>query len=1204
MDRGGTFTDVIGVDPQGRLHARKLLSADPRRRTDATLAGIADLLGAPRGAPLPADRICELRVGSTVGTNALLEHKGEPLALFITRGFRDALRIGYQNRPDIFAREIRLPRALYSFVQEIDERLLATGAVLHPLNESSARLALERARAKGLRACAIVLLFSFRNPAHELRLAELAHEAGFTEISLSHRASPLIKLIRRGDTAVLDAYLSPPVRAYAETLQAALPGVPIFFMQSNGGLTPAAGFRGKDSLFSGPAGGVNGGVAVGLRHQRTQLIGFDMGGTSTDVWRSDGELERREEYEIAGVRLQNPALEIFTVAAGGGSILRIVDGRLLVGPESAGATPGPRCYGRGGPLTITDANAFLGRIQADFFPNIAGETGALPLAVADLGDAFRTLARDLPPALPDQPALEPEALAAGFLRVAVQSMAQAVRRISLQRGRDPADHVLLAFGGAGGQHACALAEELGVPEILIDPFAGLLSAYGMGQAQLACIEERYLGATLAGIDPAELETHWRELQARIPKRLGAAADASVHYTRRVQLRYAGADAGLAVEAASVRDMQSAFESAHRRLFGFLRPESALIVDRIELEGRLAAPAAAHESVLRAEPHAASASPQLIGALAEAVRRIHDGADWRDTPVFRRAALAPGMRLEGPALVVSDGDTAYLAPGWSARVEAGGVLRLTRRAEQNTAPAADRVDFPVRLTLFHNIFQSIAEEMGAALQRTSFSVNIKERLDFSCALFDERGRLVANAPHIPVHLGSMGDSVAAVLRVAGDGLRPGDAYILNNPYDGGTHLPDITVVTPVFVGDELHPRFFCAARGHHADVGGATPGSMPANSRSIQEEGVLIEPTLVRRAGQFLDATARGLFNAGPYPARDVERNLSDLAAQLAANERGARLLQELATRYGANEVTAMMRACETNAADAVRRRLKGLRSGAVDLELDGGRRIRLAVVIDAASERIRFDFTGSSPQDPGNFNAPASVVRAAILYSLRVLVAEPIPLNAGFLEPVDLTLPADCFLNPRFPAAVVAGNVETSQAVVDAIFLALGEMAASQGTMNNLSFGDANLQYYETIAGGSGAGPDFSGCSAVQTHMTNSRLTDPEVLEERFPVVLEEFSIRAGSGGVGRHPGGDGVLRRIRFHQPMLVSILSSNRQIAPRGLAGGDDGAPGLNRWLKRDGETVPLDSCAEFMAEAGDAVEISTPGGGACGAIGANEA
>lgn len=1204
VDRGGTFTDVIGVDPQGRLHARKLLSIDPARRTDATLAGIADLLGASRDAPLPAERIRELRVGTTVGTNALLEQKGEPVALFITRGFRDALRIGYQNRPDIFAREIKLPRPLYSFVQEIDERLLSNGAVLHPLNESSARLALERARAKGLRACAIVLLFSFRNPAHELRLAELARAAGFSEISLSHRASPLIKLVRRGDTAVLDAHLSPPVRAYADTLQSALPGVPILFMQSNGGLTPAAAFRGKDSLLSGPAGGVNGGVAVGRRCQRTRLIGFDMGGTSTDVWRSEGELERREEYEIAGVRLQNPALEIHTVAAGGGSILGVVDGRLCVGPESAGADPGPRCYGRGGPLTVTDANALLGRIQADFFPNIAGPSGALPLAVRDLEADFRALARALPPAAPDERALEAEELAAGFLRVAVQSMAQAVRRISLQRGRDPADHVLLSFGGAGGQHACALADELDISEILIDPFAGVLSAYGMGQAQLSAIEERYIGAPLADADAAELEAHWRELQAAIPARLGVGADAEVHFTRSVQLRYAGADASLAVACDNARAMQDAFESAHRRLFGFLRPDATLTIDRLELEGRLPAPASVE--ALRSPAGRDAPTTTEAAARAETLRPVHDGARWRDTPVFRRADLAHGMQLEGPALVVSEGDTVYLAPDWSARVESGGVLRLTRRAARirdRAAAHGERLGLPVKLTLFHNLFQSIAEEMGAALQRTSFSVNIKERLDFSCALFDERGRLVANAPHIPVHLGSMGDSVAAVLRVAGPALRPGDAYILNNPYDGGTHLPDITVVTPVFVGEELRPRFFCAARGHHADVGGVTPGSMPANSRSIHEEGVLIEATLVRRDGQLLEAAARALFSAGPYPARDVERNLSDLAAQLAANERGLALLQELAMRYGADEVTSMMRACETNAADAVRRRLKRLRSGAVDLDLDGGRRIQLTVAVDSNGERIRFDFAGSSPQDPGNFNAPASVVRAAILYALRVLVAEPIPLNAGFLEPVDLALPEDCFLNPRFPAAVVAGNVETSQAVVDAIFLALGEMAASQGTMNNLSFGDANLQYYETIAGGSGAGPDFSGCSAVQTHMTNSRLTDPEVLEERFPVLLEEFSIRAGSGGVGRHPGGDGVVRRIRFHKPMQASILSSNRQRAPRGLAGGDDGAPGLNRWLKRDGEIVALDSCAEFMAEAGDAVEIATPGGGAYGASASHE-
>ncbi len=1195
IDRGGTFTDLIGVDPAGRLHARKLLSVDPQGSVDPTLVGIADLLQIARDAPLPAERIRELRVGTTVGTNALLEHTGEPVALFITRGFRDALRIGYQNRPDIFAREICPPRALYSFVHEIDERLLANGDVLHALNESSAQLALERARARGLKACAIVLLFSFRNPEHELRLEELARDAGFTEISLSHRASPLIKLVRRGDTAVLDAHLSPPVRAYADALERALPGVPILFMQSNGGLAPVAGFRGKDSLLSGPAGGVNGGVAVGLRSARARLIGFDMGGTSTDVWRYAGELERREEYEIAGVRLQNPALEIYTVAAGGGSVLRTLDGRLLVGPESAGAAPGPLCYGRGGPLTLTDANVFLGRIQADFFPRIAGASGDQPLAVTALDQAFRKLAQTLPP---DTTALAAEDLAAGFVRVAVQTMAQAVRRISLQRGRDPADHVLLAFGGAGGQHACALAEELNISEILLDPLAGLLSAYGMGQAKLRAIAERYIGAPLAGADPGQLDAVWRELERAASARTGDVSAAMPDFARRMRLRYAGADAAIAVEAGSLREMQSAFESAHRRLFGFLRPDAALMVDRLEVEAWRPSPGALHDSWRQSEP-ANDSMP--APAAPQTTRAIHDGAMRRETPVYLRSSLAPGMEIAGPALLASESDTVYLAPDWSARVEAGGLLRLTRRAPR-AAEHPTRLEFPVKLTLFQNIFQSIAEEMGVALQRTSFSVNIKERLDFSCAIFDERGRLVANAPHIPVHLGSMGDSVATVMRVAGDTLRHGDAYILNNPYDGGTHLPDITVVTPVFTGDDLHARFFCAARGHHADIGGITPGSMPAHSRSIHEEGALIQPTLVRRNGLLLESAARELFASGEFPSRDVDRNLSDLAAQLAANERGAQLLRQAAQRYGADEVTAMMRACEANAAASVRRKLRQLRSGEVDLELDGDRRIRLAVAIDLTNERIRFDFTGSSPQDPGNFNAPASVVRAAILYALRVLVAEAIPLNAGFFDPVDLVLPEDCFLNPRFPAAVVAGNVETSQAVVDAIFLALGEMAASQGTMNNLSFGDARDQYYETICGGSGAGPDFSGCAVVQTHMTNSRLTDPEILEERFPVLLEEFSVRAGSGGVGRHPGGDGALRRIRFHRPMQVSILSSNRQMAPRGLAGGDDGAPGLNRWLKRDGEIVALDSCAEFLAEAGDAVEIATPGGGAYGAIGAN--
>ncbi|WP_018872042.1 hydantoinase B/oxoprolinase family protein [Thioalkalivibrio sp. ALJ16] len=1205
VDRGGTFTDLVGRDPQGRLHTRKLLSENPEAYADAAVQGIRDLLGLGPDAAIPPGAIHEVRMGTTVATNALLERKGEPTLLVITAGLEDALRIGHQARPELFARAIRLPAPVYARVEPVRERVNAAGQVLQPPDLDDLRPRLAAARADGLRAVAVACLHGYRYPAHEQAVAALARELGFEEVVASHEASPLIKLVPRGETTVVDAYLSPVLGRYVRQVAGALGAVPLRFMQSHGGLVDAARFRGRDAILSGPAGGIVGALETARPLGFERLITFDMGGTSTDVAHLAGALERSQESEVAGARLRVPMLDIHTVAAGGGSICRFDGMRLRVGPESAGARPGPACYGQGGPLTVTDCNLLLGRLRPEYFPAVFGPNRDRPLDPAPVQRQFAELAQAVAAAGDDRPT--PAALAEGLLQIAVEHMAQAIKTISVQRGHDVSRYALVCFGGAGGQHACRVAERLGMRHILFHPLGGVLSAYGMGLGELRALRECSLEWPLASERLAALE---QDLDRVLEEEAEAARQAleaqgvapeAIRLERRLHLRLAGSDTALEVPAGPVDTVMQAFAAAYRDRYGFAPPDRELMVAIVAAEAiagtgatpqTLTAPAPAGPA-----PEAATVAMTIAGTL-------------RDCPLYRREQLRPGMQLAGPALVIESTATLVLEPGWRGQIEADGTLRL-ERAREAAAPTSERrtasaARDPVLLEVFNNRFMAIADQMGYTLRNTAHSVNIKERLDFSCALFDADGRLVANAPHMPVHLGSMGASVRAVVAAFAGDLRPGDAYVLNDPYNGGTHLPDITVVTPVFVdaagqvtedpvdqGAAL--EFFVASRGHHADVGGITPGSMPAFSATLAEEGVLIPPTRLLRDGQFAAEALRGLLAAGAWPARNPEQNLADLQAQVAANRKGLEELGRLLDEYGQPVVTAYMRHVLDNAREAVERLIPRLQTGRFAYALDNGAEVRVAVTRVGA--RLHIDFDGTSPVRADNFNAPASIVRAAVLYVLRTLLEDAIPLNDGCLEAVELAIPEGCLLNPRPPAAVVAGNVETSQVVTDALFGALGVQAAAQGTMNNLTFGNAEYQYYETIAGGAGAGPDYVGAGAVQTHMTNSRLTDPEVLESRFPVRVEHFGIRRGSGGAGQQRGGDGVIRRLGFDQAMEVVLLANRRRVPPFGLDGGEPGATGEDAILRADGRREALAGCDRRPVAPGDAVEIHTPGGGGYG-------
>jgi 5-oxoprolinase (ATP-hydrolysing) len=1189
IDRGGTFTDVVARAPQGEISTLKLLSENPNRYEDAAVHGICTLIPAAGEAQAS---IASVRMGTTVATNALLERQGAPTALVITQGFRDALRIGYQNRPDIFALDIRLPEMLYTEVVEARERVSAHGAVIVPLDEARLQEDLAAVRARGITSVAIVLVHGYRYPAHERRAGEVAQELGFEQISISHQVSPLLKLVSRGDTTLVDAYLSPVLDRYIDRVRVGLGGIlgaaPLLFMQSHGGLARADFFRGKDSILSGPAGGVVGMVETARTAGVGKLIGFDMGGTSTDVSLFDGEFERTASTTIAGVRLTAPMLRIHTVAAGGGSMLKFASARLQVGPESAGAAPGPACYRNGGPLTITDANVLLGRIQPDFFPQVFGADGKRPIDTAVVQREFARLAQTVSVAS-GRPIEAPE-LAGGFLRIAVERMANAIKQISVQRGYDITEFTLCCFGGAGGQHACQVADALGIDVVFIHPLAGVLSAYGMGLADLRALRQRAVERSLNDEALAALCRDFLRLEEDCAAELReqGVTPAEISFQRRIRLKLEGSDTTLEIPwSNSAPELGRRFHSSHARHFGFEAPHAALVVESIELEavGRTEKPA---------EQPLGTRSDDLQPTCE---REVWFGGELRTTPVFERGRLPRDRAVIGPAIVVETNATTIIEPQWQGQINALGHLLIRRLTPRAGFEQVDTRADPVMLEIFNNLFMHIAEQMGVVLENTAHSVNIKERLDFSCALFDPQGELIANAPHMPVHLGSMGDSVQAVLRQHGASMRPGDAYMLNAPYNGGTHLPDITVITPVFDRSARRVIFTVACRAHHADIGGKTPGSMPASSRSIEEEGVLLDGVALVRAGRLEEENIRALLRQGAYPARNPEQNIADLKAQIAANAKGVAELERMIEHFGLNVVHAYMGHVKRNAEECVRRAITALRGGRFSLELDGGERICVSVQVDPGSRSAVVDFAGTSPVSPGNFNAPASVARAAVLYVFRTLVAESIPLNAGCLKPLVIRLPRSSLVNPEYPAAVVAGNVETSQCITDALLGALGACAASQGTMNNFTFGNAAHQYYETVCGGAGAGPDFDGASAVHTHMTNSRLTDPEVLEWRHPVRIERFAIRPATGGRGRHRGGDGVVRDLCFLEPVEAAILSNRRRVAPFGLAGGGEGQCGRNYLVRRSGQVEDLGAAAEVSLQAGDRFVIETPGGGGYG-------
>jgi 5-oxoprolinase (ATP-hydrolysing) len=1193
IDRGGTFTDIVARRPDGSIATHKQLTENPAHYRDAALAGMRHLLGVASDAPLPAAHIEAVKMGTTVATNALLERKGDPTVLFITRGFRDALRIAYQNRPKIFARHIVLPALLYGKVVEVEERVGAHGAVLTPLDVERTRRDLQAAHDEGYRSLAIVLMHGYCYQEHEKQVAAMARAIGYGQVSVSHEVSPLMKLVGRGDTTVVDAYLSPLLRRYVEQVASALEGVPLMCMQSNGGLTDARRFQGKDAILSGPAGGLVGAVRTAHMAGFGKIIGFDMGGTSTDVSHFAGahlsDMERVFETQVAGVRMRAPMMAIHTVAAGGGSILHFDGARYRVGPESASANPGPASYRKNGPLAITDCNVMLGKVQPTYFPAVFGPQGNEPLDAGAVRAKFAEMTQRIREATGNR--RTPAQVAEGFVDIAVGNMATAIKQISVQRGHDVTEYTLCCFGGAAGQHACLVADALGMTQIFIHPLAGVLSAYGMGLADITAMRTQAVEATLE-------QGHWSLLEDMLEQLASAASEEllrqdvpqeRVRLVRRVHLRYDGTDAALIVGFGSIADMVQQFEVAYRQRYAFLMPHRALMAEAVSVEA-----IGVSDAPIEVTPPVPNRSgpPQAADTVD-----MHTGGTSHRTPVFRRGALQPGDTMQGPAIIAEANATTVVEPGWQAEVTPLDHLVLTRIDARPARTAIGTTVDPVMLEVFNNLYMSIAEQMGLRLANTACSVNIKERLDFSCALFDAQGHLIANAPHLPVHLGSMGESITTVMRENAGRIKPGNVYVLNAPYNGGTHLPDITVMTPVFDDAGKNILFYVGSRGHHADIGGITPGSMPPASTVVEEEGVLIDNFLLVEEGRLREQDMIALLASGRYPARNIEQNMADLRAMIAANEKGVQELRRMVEHFGLDVVHAYMRHVQDNAEEAVRRVIDVLQDGQFRYEMDNGGLICVRISIDKTARTATIDFTGTSDQLPNNYNAPAAVCMAAVLYVFRTLVDEDIPLNAGCLKPLNVIIPEGSMLRPRYPAAVVAGNVETSQCVTDALYGALGVLGAAQGTMNNFTFGNATYQYYETICGGAGAGEGFDGTSCVHTHMTNTRLTDPEVLEWRFPVMLESFAIRHGSGGRGTWHGGAGAIRRVRFLEAMTAAILSGHRRIPPYGMAGGEPGQVGRN-WVEHaDGSILQLTGADTAELVPGDVFVIETPGGGGYG-------
>ncbi|MBD2654843.1 hydantoinase B/oxoprolinase family protein [Synechocystis sp. FACHB-383] len=1244
VDRGGTFTDIVAITKDEKLAQQcaqdgrfsvfalptketvilfKLLSENPELYNDAVIHGIRTILGLGTTEPITPEKVSLVKMGTTVATNALLERKGDPVVLVMTQGFRDGLAIAYQHRPDIFALEIKKPSLLYEQVVEAVERIDAQGEILRPLDQHQINRDLQQAYDQGIRSVAIALMHSYRYPDHELIIAEIAQKIGFTQISRSSEVSPLIKYIYRGDTTVVDAYLSPLLRRYVDQVQGQLPGITVQFMQSHGGLVDSSHFQGRDSILSGPAGGIVGAVKTSQRAGFSNIITFDMGGTSTDVAHFNGTYERLWETEIAGVRLRVPSLAIHTVAAGGGSILKFDGQRYQVGPDSAGANPGPACYRRGGPLTVTDANVMVGRLQKNYFPPVFGPQGNQPLDIDIVQEKFTDLATQIAQSTATQPT--PVEVADGFLAIAVENMANAIKKISLQRGYDLENYTLCCFGGAGGQLVCRLGDRLGISKIFLHPYSGVLSAYGMGLAEQRALRAMTVEQPLKADNLSNLLAHYQTLETQLAGTFTTDHNSnndeqnpnySPTIRRQIDLKYQGTDTTLSLNfCQDLAILTEQFTHQHQQRYGFSQTGTPLTIASISLE---------YIQPLDLPPEPCLNS---VTKPAQAVEMVDFYGDrqWHSIPVYQRQHLGAHQVIPGPAMIVEGTGTIVIDPGWQAQLgsakpgEPQPCHLMLEKVANNTEDGDDLINGqnefkvnlnnrndgnsngtlvdPVRLEIFKNLYQFIAEEMGIVLQNTASSVNIKERLDFSCAIFDSHGDLVANAPHIPVHLGSMGESVKALLRDRRQQLQPGDVYLSNDPYNGGTHLPDVTVITPLFDPTGKEILFYVASRGHQADLGGITPGSMPPHSQNINQEGILFDNELLVKGGEFQTEAIRAHLLDSPYPARNVEQNLADFSAQIAANQRGIMGLENMVAQYGLNTVQQYMLHVQNNAQQAVTQAIAKLKSGQFTTEMDNGIRIAVAITVNVSQGTATIDFSGTSPQGNHNFNTPKAVVQAVVLYVFRTLVQEPIPLNAGCLKPLKIIIPPGCLLDPQYPAAVVAGNVETSQAIADTLYGALGCLAASQGTMNNLTFGDGQYQYYETIAGGSGAGPSFAGCDAVQTHMTNSRLTDPEILESRFPVLLEQFAIRSHSGGEGQFSGGNGIVRQFQFRQPLSVAILANRRRVAPFGLAGGEPGAVGENWLLRHSGDELRLDGCAQVDVVPGDRLIIKTPGGGGYG-------
>ena len=1192
IDRGGTFTDIIGRNPEGKISTHKLLSENPQQYSDAAIQGIRDILSLKSSDQIPLDKIDLIKMGTTVATNALLERNGERTLLAITKGFGDILRIGYQQRPNLFALDIKLPDMLYSEIEEIDERVDIHGNIIKKLDKSGTEVKLKKAFDNGYRSIAIVLLHGYRYKKHENQINLIAKKIGFEQISVSHQVSPLMKIVPRGDTTVIDAYLSPILRRYVNQFENALGTEKkdkgkLMFMQSNGGLTDAHFFQGKDAILSGPAGGVVGMVKTGEKAGFKKLIGFDMGGTSTDVCHYNGDYERTLETQVAGVRLRAPMMLINTVAAGGGSILHFDGSRYRVGPDSAGANPGPACYRNGGPLTVTDCNVMLGKLNPELFPKVFGKNANQQIDVNIVKEKFNVLAKEISNAT--KKAVSPIEVAEGFLSIAIECMANAIKKISVQRGYDVSKYTLSCFGGAGGQHACLVADSLGMKKIHLHQYAGVLSAYGIGLADSRTINDLAIELNLNKDIIESLSIQFNNLKKQGREEMVAQNlnSEKLRYSSRIYLRYEGSDSALAVRFSEYQKIKSNFENIHKARFGFISPEKLLIVESIQVE------------VSCPSEHVESKNNKRTKRDTSSLARLNVvmNGDSNPTSFYHRNNISTHDKLIGPAVIIEDTSTIVIEPGWQASINNNFDLILERtEKKQRMSAIGTKVD-PVMLEIFNNLFMNVAEQMGTVLENTASSVNIKERLDFSCALFSPTGDLVANAPHVPVHLGSMSESIKTIIRENNKTMMPGDAFLINAPYNGGTHLPDITLIKPVYDKQEKKVIFYVATRGHHADIGGTVPGSTPAYSKHIKEEGILIDNFTLVSKGVFLEEEIYNLLSSGDFPARNIKQNIADLKAQVASAEKGAQELLGVIQNYGLKVVHAYMQHVQDNAEESVRRILDVISDSSFTYKMDDGYQVSVAISVDKKKRSATIDFTGTSHQHPSNFNAPSAICHAAVLYVFRCLVDDNIPLNAGCLKPLKLIIPEHSMINPEYPAAVIAGNVETSQYIVDTLFGALGVVAASQGTMNNFTWGNDRIQNYETICGGSGASAEQDGCSAVHTHMTNSRLTDPEVLEWRFPVRLESFSIRNNSGGDGIHKGGDGVDRRIRFLESMTVNIIAGHRVVPPYGIEGGKPGAVGKNYVIHRDARITELGTKGQIEVVKDDVFVLKTPGGGGYG-------